>query len=156
MRRRRAIGLTFLIAPGEYWVLVVQPSLPIVLVVLAAVGIGGGIINALTLTIRQERVRRGQPGRGFANFSAIVIATPPIGALLGGVCIPTLGLSSTLVVFAGAGTCLGAMLPFLPSIRLLDGDPSAGTRGVTPEGAGRQRPRAAAPQVGRDLNGTRK
>lgn len=121
--RRASWLLAFTLAPLEYWILVAQPGVPLIAVVLFVVGIAGGVINPITVTVRQERTSAADRGRIFANFSVVVAVTPPLGVLAAGLLVTALGLDETVIALALAGQLVAVLLLLLPSLRDLDRPP---------------------------------
>ncbi len=121
---RRAIWLlAFMLAPLEYWILVVGPGVALIAAALFIVGVAGGVINPLTVTVRQERTSPADRGRIFTNFSVVVATTPPLGVLAAGLLVTALGLDETVIALAIAGQLVAALLLLLPSLRDLDRPP---------------------------------
>jgi predicted MFS family arabinose efflux permease len=61
-------------------------------------GVTGGPLNPILMTVRQERVPAELRGRVFGTFGAIAYLAIPAGMLVGGVMISALGEARTLVV----------------------------------------------------------
>jgi Major Facilitator Superfamily len=120
--RPRAVWLAaFLISPLEYWILLLHhPSTGVIMTGLLAVGILGGMINPLTVTVRQRRTDDETRGRIFTNFSVVVASTPPLGILGAGILISVVGLHTTILILAICSQAAGAALPVIPALRELD------------------------------------
>jgi predicted MFS family arabinose efflux permease len=118
--RRFIWVMAFMVAPLEYWVLAMRSSLPVILAVFAIVGISGGAINPLSVTIRHERIPPHLRGRVFAAFTAVAGVTVPLGVILGGLLINWVGFQPTILALAVSGQLVGIGVMFLPTLREMD------------------------------------
>jgi MFS family permease len=78
------------------------PSLPVTLAMLTLSGLAAGPINPPMNTVLFERVPPDLRGRVFGAFKAGAWASIPLGVLLGGVVVGTIGIEAT---FFGIGLC---------------------------------------------------
>lgn len=118
---RRAMWIaTFMAAPLELLALLLTSSLPILLAVLVATAIVSGPINAMMVTVRHERIPQEMRGRVFSTFSAITAVATPLGILLAGYAIETLGLNATLLTIALAELALAFAMVVTPAFHQMD------------------------------------
>ena len=77
-------------------------------------GLGSGVINPVTIAIRQERFERRFKGRGFAFYRMVGYGGTAIGPLVGGVLGTAYGLRPTMLI--GASLLALASIPALIAI----------------------------------------
>jgi MFS family permease len=122
--RRRTFVLCFSVLPAVYLTMATLPSLGVTLVVLAAAGFAAGPINPLLFTVQSEIVPAHLRGRVFGAIRAGAWASIPLGILLGGVAIATIGVAATVLVI---GICYAAVVTygfFNPAFHEMDRAPS--------------------------------
>jgi MFS family permease len=107
--RRRTFVLCFSVLPAVYLTMATLPSLGVTLVVLAAAGFAAGPINPLLFTVQSEIVPAHLRGRVFGAIRAGAWASIPLGILLGGVAIASLGVAVTVLVI---GVCYAAVVTY--------------------------------------------
>ena len=73
------------------------PALPLALVALAVVGFAAGPLNPLIFTIMAERIPTQLRGRVFGAVRAGAWAAIPLGILVGGVLVATIGVAATFL-----------------------------------------------------------
>jgi len=120
LSRRMIWYLGYLAMPIAYWSLAAHPSLPILLAVLAIMGLFTSPLNPMMTTIRHERIPPRMRGRVFATYSAITQIVSPLGIVLGGFAIASFGLHPTvlaLAIIVQVGS-FGVLL--VPSLRRMD------------------------------------
>jgi MFS family permease len=128
---RRHLWLAgYLSFPLTYAVLAASLPLGVIAVVFAVVGVIGGPINPLLVTVRYERIPLELRGRVFGTFSAISQVAQPIGIAAAGAAIELVGLSATLTALAVASASLGLSLLALPVLREMDAGPGQPRRGA--------------------------
>jgi len=118
--RRRTLVLCFAAIPLVYLVMATRPSLPAALVVLAVVGLAAGPLNPLLFTVTAEIVPLELRGRVFGAVRAGAWSAIPLGILLGGLLVETVGVSAT---FLGIGIAYAALVGygfFNPAFRGMD------------------------------------
>jgi len=118
--RRRTFLCCFAVVPLGYLVLATLPSLPVALVSLAVFGVAAGPINPLLFTVMTEIVPSQLRGRVFGTVRSGAWAAIPLGVLLGGVVVATIGVAAT---FLAIGVLLAAVVAygfFNPAFRELD------------------------------------
>lgn len=124
--RRKTLVLCFAAIPFGYLVLATLPSLPVALVALAVFGLVGGPINPLLFTVTAERVPIQLRGRVFGAVRAGAWAAIPLGILIGGVLVGSIGPAATFLVIGIGCTLVVAYGFFNPAFREMDVRPSAG------------------------------
>jgi len=108
-----AVGLTFL------W-LAVAPAWWLAVAIMVLMGVLGGPLNPILMSIRQERVPLPFRARVFGTTTAIAFVAIPLGQLLGGVLIEVTGVQ--LYTAAVAVIYMGVVLAcwFNPVLREMD------------------------------------
>ena len=110
----------FAAIPVIYLVLATEPSLPVALVALAAVGLAAGPLNPLIFTIVAELVPTQLRGRVFGAVRAGAWASIPLGILLGGLVVEAIGAPSTFLAIGVSYAALVAYGFFNPAFREMD------------------------------------
>jgi MFS family permease len=111
--RRRTFVLAFALAGAPpYFAIAVGLSLPALLTVAVLSGCAAGAINPIIGTIELERVPAGMRARVFGLIGAGCWAAMPLGALVAGVAIERLGMTTT-VVAVGVAYLLVTLTPLL-------------------------------------------
>lgn len=111
----RALAFSVLLAMPEWWA------------VAAAVFIGAVAlepINPMTMTILQEQVPSGMRGRVFGARGALQASTLPIGIVVYGFLISSLGLHATLIVFVILNLILPVLMASSSVLRALTRPPA--------------------------------
>ncbi|MDQ3670977.1 MAG: MFS transporter [Actinomycetota bacterium] len=124
-RRLTFVGC-FSVLPVMYLALATLPPFPAALAALALVGFAAGPLNPLLFTVSTELVPARLRGRVFGATRAGAWASIPLGILLGGLVVETLGVAATLLVI---GLCYLAVTSygfFNPAFRELDRRPDGG------------------------------
>jgi len=124
-RRLTFVGC-FSVLPVMYLALATLPPFAAALAALALVGFAAGPINPLLFTVSSEVVPTRLRGRVFGATRAGAWASIPLGILLGGVAVQTLGVVSTLFII---GICYLAVTSygfFNPAFREMDRRPEDG------------------------------
>ena len=118
--RRQTFLCCFASIPAIYLVLATLPTLPLALVALAVVGLAAGPINPLIFTIVAEIVPLQLRGRVFGAVRAGAWASIPLGILVGGVLVSTIGVAATFLAIGVSYTALVAYGFFNPAFRAMD------------------------------------
>lgn len=121
--RQRLFVCCFAIVPVVYLALATLPPLGAALVALAIAGLASGPLNPLLLTVASEIVPVQMRGRVFGATRASAWASIPLGILIGGFVVQTIGVAVTLL---GIGICYGAVTGygfFNPAFHDLDRRP---------------------------------
>jgi MFS family permease len=121
IRLRPAFGLAFLLmgAP-RFGLLAATDDLQVVLVGVFLCGIAAGAVDPIVATALLRRIPDALQARVFGVLTSAVLAAMPVGALLGGLLVETVGLRTALIA---GGTCylLVSLSPFVFSTwRALD------------------------------------
>ncbi|MGC4107287.1 MAG: MFS transporter [Thermomicrobiales bacterium] len=111
---------SFMLAPFEFWVFTISPSIAVLVAVFFLVGITTGPINPLMVTIRHERSPEALRGRVFSTYSAVSMAAQPLGILLAGSLIDRIGFLPTVIAFAVCSQLIGLMTLIIPAFRQMD------------------------------------
>lgn len=93
--RATLIGTAVSILPMAF-----LPPLPILIVAGFFLGLSWGPFNPLVSTLIQQRVPADQQGRVFGVQTAVFYAAPPLGMVLAGLSVESLGVSVTYIVLA--------------------------------------------------------
>lgn len=121
--RRLVFVCCFSVLPLMYLALATLPPFPAALAALAIVGLAAGPLNPLLFTVSSEVVPTRLRGRVFGATRAGAWASIPLGILLGGLAVETLGVAATLLVI---GLCYLAVTSFgffNPAFREMDRRP---------------------------------
>jgi len=97
LSRRLTFVCCFSVVPIMYLALATLPPFPAALAALAVVGLAAGPLNPLLLTVSTEVVPTRLRGRVFGATRAGAWAAIPLGILLGGVVVETMGVAATLL-----------------------------------------------------------
>ena len=105
--RMTLIGTAVSILPMAF-----LPPLPILILSGFALGLSWGPFNPLISTLIQQRVPADQQGRVFGVQTAVFYAAPPLGMVLAGISVESLGVSTTYLILAAilSTTALLALL----------------------------------------------
>lgn len=118
--RRRAIIGSLVLLGLPMWVLATLPGLAVAVTALGVAGLVGGGVNPLAMTVIQERVPVELRGRVIGTVMALALAATPLGMLLSGSLISTIGLAGVLLVIAAAYLATTASLFLNPALHELD------------------------------------
>lgn len=105
--RMTLIGTAVSILPMSF-----LPPLPVLILSGFALGLSWGPFNPLISTLIQQRVPADQQGRVFGVQTAVFYAAPPLGMVLAGVSVESLGVNTTYLILAAilSTTALLALL----------------------------------------------
>lgn len=118
---RRMVWMgSFMLAPLEFWVFTVSPSVALIVAVFLVVGFATGPLNPLMVTIRHERSPEALRGRVFSTYSAVSMAAQPLGILLAGSLIDRIGFLPTVIAFAAGAQLVGLTTLVVPAFRRMD------------------------------------
>lgn len=118
-RRWTFVGC-FAAIPLVYLALATLPTLPVALIVVGVVGLAAGPLNPLIFTIVAERVPTELRGRVFGAVRAGAWASIPLGILVGGVLVETIGVAATFLAIGVSYAALVAYGFFNPALRAMD------------------------------------
>jgi MFS family permease len=117
--RRATMIVAFLGRALTFWVFVAIPPLWVMVIAIGVNAILFEPINPLRMTILQERIPDHLRGRVFGTLSAIGLGTLPIGMVVYGALLSSLGLTSTLYVLAVVNLALPVGMLFIPAFRAM-------------------------------------
>lgn len=105
--RMTLIGTAVSILPMAF-----LPPLPVLIILGFALGLSWGPFNPLISTLIQQRVPADQQGRVFGVQTAVFYAAPPLGMVLAGISVESLGVGTTYLILAAilSTTALLALL----------------------------------------------
>jgi MFS family permease len=118
-RRSTWIG-AYCLVPLQFWVLALDPSIPVVAAVFTLIGLTGGPLNPLLVTVRHERIPLELRGRVFSTFSAVSTVAAPLGMVLQGTLIEGIGLHQTILALAVTYQTVGLAMLFVPALHEMD------------------------------------
>ncbi|HWV34796.1 MAG TPA: MFS transporter [Thermomicrobiales bacterium] len=115
-RNRRRLYLATVV-PQPLFMLAFVVDVPFVIVIASAIliGVTGGVIGPLSITIRMERIPERLLGRVFATFSAITAVIAPLGMIGMGLLIDQVGITWSMFVATCFYLGLSIVLPFMRS-----------------------------------------
>jgi MFS family permease len=120
--RRLTYLVGFSVRAATFWVFVTLPSLWVIVLAIVVNAVMLEPSNPLTMTILQERVPDGIRGRVFGTLTALGVAAMPLGMVVYGFLLSSLGLHATLWVLAIVNLALPALILLAPAFRLMDAD----------------------------------
>ena len=100
--RRRLFVCSFALIPLMYLTMATAPPLPVALAALGIVGLAAGPINPLLFTMLTEIVPTRLRGRVFGAVRAGAWASIPLGVLVGGVLVGSIGVARTFLIIGVA------------------------------------------------------
>lgn len=98
--RRGTFIISFVLVSVPFFVLAQMPAFPAAVGALAFAGLAAGPINPLLMTVIQERVPSAMRGRVFGMIMATALVAAPLGMVLAGLAVETVGVSATLLGMA--------------------------------------------------------
>ena len=128
MSRRRTFIACFFVVGLTFVLLAMAPPFPIAVAAMLVMGLAGGPLNPILMSIRQERVPIPSRARVFGTTTAIAFVAIPFGQLIGGFLIQWLGVQA---VIGGVATIyLTVVVTFLfnPILREMDQRPTGRIR----------------------------
>lgn len=124
--RRITLVCCFATLPLMYLTLATLPSLPVALAGLAIVGFSSGPINPLLFTVTAEIVPMQLRGRVFGAVRGGAWAAIPLGILLGGLLVGSIGVAATFLAIGVSYTAIVGYGFFNRAFREMDTRSSAG------------------------------
>lgn len=121
---------TLVVSATGFCLLATMPAFPGAVVAVGLMGITSGTFRPLASTIRQERTPAHIRGRVFGALGALINGATPIGVVVAGVLVASFGLSTSLILFAGARVSLSIVAALIPALR--DLSPPAPVAPVVP------------------------
>jgi predicted MFS family arabinose efflux permease len=108
-RLRTFVACFLLCGPPTYAVLALDPAPVLLVTLLALCSLGSGPLNPILAGVKYERVPVEFRGRVFGALNTAALAAMPLGTLLAGVLLDTVGLRPAVLVLGGlcllATTC---------------------------------------------------
>jgi MFS family permease len=123
--RRPFFVAMWIVYPALTLVLVTVPPLPLLLVILLAIGFVTGAYDPFEVTIQQERIPPELRARAFSILIAAEMIVVPPSMLLYGVVIEEAGLRAGLLLFGLGNLVLGAFAILSRSTRRLEAEATA-------------------------------
>ena len=121
--RRRTTVLTAVLTFGvASLVISVLPPLPVILILVAVVGLVYGPIGPIYNSVMQTRTPERMRGRVVGVMTSMTYAAGPVGFMLAGPPIDRFGLKATFLVLAVPILLIGLAAPWVPALRELDED----------------------------------
>jgi MFS family permease len=109
-----------LIGSPRYGLLALEPGLPAILVWFALIGIGVGALNPILTVVEYERLPADMRAKVLGLTQGGAFAAMPLGALLGGFAVDSLGITAALLATGGL-YLLGTLCPVIfPAWREMD------------------------------------
>ena len=119
--RRRTTVLTAVLTFGAASLIIsVLPPLPVILVLVAVVGLVYGPIGPIYNSVMQTRTPEQMRGRVVGVMTSMTYAAGPVGFMLAGPLIDAFGLRTTFLVLAVPILLIGLVAPWIPALRELD------------------------------------
>jgi MFS family permease len=100
--RRKTFVSCFALIPLMYLTMATGPPLPVALAALGIVGLAAGPINPLLFTMLTEIVPTRLRGRVFGAVRAGAWASIPLGVLVGGLLVGSIGFATTFLIIGVA------------------------------------------------------
>ncbi len=119
-RRRTAVLTAVLTFGTASLVISTLPPLPLILVLVAVVGLVYGPIGPIYNSVMQTRTPPQMRGRVVGVMTSMTYAAGPVGFMLAGPLIDRFGLKATFLVLAVPILLIGAAAPWVPALRELD------------------------------------
>ena len=118
--RQLTLGIGFTTGGAvRYWILLV-PFLPLLVVAYAIAGLGIAPINPLIDTVLQERTPVRMRARVFGTTTAGAYIGIPLGALLGGILVTTLGIQACLIIMGAVYLLTTLSLLVNPALKKME------------------------------------
>ena len=123
LSRRRTFIACFFVVGLSFVLLAMAPPFPISVGAMLVMGLAGGPLNPILMSIRQERVPIPSRARVFGTTTAIAFIAIPFGQLIGGFLIAWLGVQAVIGGVAAVYLTLVATFLFNPVLREMDQRP---------------------------------
>ena len=101
------------------------PPLPLILVLVAVIGLVYGPIGPIYNTLLQSRTPEHLRGRVVGVMTSMAYASGPLGLMLAGPLIDTFGLKAAFITLAVPILLVAVACPWIPALRELDDAPPA-------------------------------
>lgn len=100
LSRRKTFITCFFIVGLTFLVIATAPPYPVAIATMVVMGIAGGPLNPILMSIRQERVPIAYRARVFGTTTAIAFVTIPLGQLAGGYLTEWFGVQTVIAAIA--------------------------------------------------------
>ena len=130
--RHRTFAIAFTLASLPYFVFAAAPAFPVLLAASFAMGLAGGPINPILMTVRQERVPERIRARVFGTFTALAWCSIPLGQLAGGFSVQAFGVERTFAAIAVCFLATALAMGINPVLRGMDASPARHADPVEP------------------------
>jgi MFS family permease len=117
--RRLTFSFAFIVVGLRFWLMALQPTLPVLFIGYAIIGLAAGVLNPLIGVIEFERIPPNMRARVFGVSTAGAFLGMPLGGA-SGVLVDRLGLIPTMVILGGVYMATTASLLVNPAIREMD------------------------------------
>jgi len=118
---RRATVLTAVLTYGAASVAIAfLPPLPVILALVAVVGLVYGPIGPIYNSVMQTRTPAHLRGRVVGVMTSMAYAAGPVGFMLAGPLVDTFGLKAAFLALAAPILVIGLVCPLIPALRELD------------------------------------
>ncbi len=119
-RRRTTVLIAVLTFGTASLVISLLPPLPLILVLVALVGLVYGPIGPIYNSVMQARTPPQMRGRVVGVMTSMTYAAGPVGFMLAGPMIDAFGLRATFLALAVPILVIGLACPWIPALRELD------------------------------------
>jgi len=120
--RRVIFAVAFTVAGLRTFVMALFPSLPVLLLTFATIGLAVGFLNPILSAVELERIPANMRARVFGVMTAGVFLGMPLGGM-SGVLLERIGLTPTLVLVGVLYVITTLSLLFNPAVREMDKQP---------------------------------
>ena len=132
LSRRKIFIAGFIVVGLVYLTLSAAPPYAVAVASMLMMGLAGGPINPILMSIRQERVPMRYRARVFGTTTAIAFVAIPLGQLAGGYLIEWLGVRAGIAIVASAYLAAVVSFAFTPVLHEMDEKPSAPASNAVP------------------------
>lgn len=122
-RRRTTVLVAVLTFGTASLAISTLPPLPLILVLVAVVGLVYGPIGPIYNSVMQTRTPENMRGRVVGVMTSMTYAAGPVGFMLAGPLIDAFGLRATFLALAVPILAIGLVCPWIPALRELDEAP---------------------------------
>jgi MFS family permease len=128
LSRRKTFIAGFFVVGLAFLVLATAPAYPVAVATMLVVGLFGGPINPILMSIRQEYVPMAYRARVFGTMVAIAFVAIPLGQLAGGYLIEWIGVQAFIAAVAVVYLTVVASMVVNPVLHEMDQRPASDAR----------------------------